>query len=439
MKPLATLLLSLTTLIGGHAGSGHADALKFPKPVQEQDYRTYSPQMVKLGQLLFYDRVLSGTYRVSCATCHNPDRASSNGFRTDQVPDDKGDNEGDDLAINGLPLYEALKPSAKHAPALFNLGAREFTIMFGDGRVAERSDGSFLSPAGDQLPDGLQDVLAVQALFPAVTGDELVGTVDNDVKAVAHLGNRAIWQALTERVQYLEEYWQPFKAAYPKLNSREQINITHIANAISAFVGTEWRSDSTPFDAWLRGEKAALSPSQTRGMDTFYGKAGCSSCHSGPFQTDHGFHPVAMPLWRFDVDLFATGDTVDLHQDRSKLTGNDSDKYHRRTPSLRNVEWTAPYGHAGSYETLAGFMNAHLDPVAGLQAFVAKRSAGKSLPNAVQTSVDELKASNKLPAVKLSDQEFADLLAFLKSLSQADSLTGNLGRPEIVPSSLALD
>ncbi len=435
MRPLATLLLSLAALFSGHINNGRADQPDLPKPVQEQDFRQYTPQMVKLGQLLFYDRVLSGTYRVSCATCHHPDRASSNGFRTDQGVDQKGD----DLAINGLSLYEALKPSAKHAPALFNLGASEFTVMFGDGRVAQHQDGSFLSPAGSQLPEGLQDVLAVQALFPAVTGDELVGTVDNDVKAVAHLGNGAIWQALTERVQYLPDYWPPFKAAYPQLNSLDQITITHIANAISAFVGTEWRSDDAPFDAWLRGNKQALSPSQTNGLELFYGKAGCSRCHGGSFQTDHGFHPVATPLWRFDVDLFGGPEAFEIHQDRAELTGKDADKYNRRTPSLRNVEWTAPYGHAGSFKTLAGFLKAHLDPTAGLREFVLKRSSGKPLPTAVQMVVDQLIARNKLPSVKLSKQEISELLAFLKSLSQPDSLQGRLGRPEIVPSSLALD
>lgn len=415
------------------AGHCHAAEFNLPNPIQDNDYRSYSQPLVKLGQLLFYDRVLSGTYRVSCATCHNPDRASSNGFRTDR----KADEEGDDLAINGLPTYEALKPSAKHAPGLFNLGAKEFTSMFGDGRVSQREDGSFLSPAGDELPSGLRDVLAVQSLFPAVTGDELVGTVDNDVKALAHLGNSAIWKALTERVQYLEEYWPPFRAAYPELNSLDQTSIAHIANAIAAFVGTEWRSDQSAFDAWLRGDQRALSSPQQRGLEQFYGKAGCGECHSGAFQTDHDFHAVATPLWRFDVDLL--GEEFDLHQDRAELTKNSDDRYRRRTPSLRNVEFTAPYGHAGSFETLDGFLKAHLDPVRGLEKFVGDRRNGRPLPARIQSQVGDLKNRNSIAAVDLTGDEFQDLLAFLKSLSQPDVLQGKLGRPEIVPSSLALD
>ncbi|MEP1208716.1 MAG: cytochrome c peroxidase [Rhizobiaceae bacterium] len=455
MRQLAilTLLVIFAPLL---ALAGHGAEPTLPKPVQDQDFRRYSAAQVKLGQLLFYDRVLSGTYRVSCATCHNPDRAGSNGFPLDR----KTGFEVDDLAINGLPLYEALKPSAKHAPALFNLGAKEFTTMFGDGRVARRTDGTFLSPAGEDLPTGLQDVLAVQALFPAVTGDELVGTVDNDVKAVAHLGNNAVWQALTGRVQNLPEYWPFFQNAYPELKSLGEINITHIANALSAFVGTEWRSDTSPFDAYLRGDKAALTQSQLAGLNLFYGKAQCSSCHSGPFQTDHDFHAVATPLWRFDVDFFAdsgeggeSGDGdgdgeggeaggkagFDLHLDRSELTGRDADKYRRRTPSLRNVEFSAPYGHAGSFGTLPDFVKAHLDPAEGLQGFVAERTGGRPPPVEVAATVADLKKRNSLPPVALSKTEFEDLIEFLKSLSQADALSGKLRRPEMVPSSLALD
>ena len=404
-----------------------------PQPVTDADYRAASPPMVRLGQLLFYDRVLSGTYRVSCATCHNPDRAGSNGFRTDAKPEE----EGDDLAINGLHLYEALKPSARHAPALFNLGAKEFTALFGDGRVAQQEDGTFLSPAGDELPAGLNDVLAVQALFPAVTRDELVGTVDNEVKEVAHLGNRAVWNALAERVQTLPEYWPSFQAAYPALHSLDDIDISHIAKAISAFVGEEWRSDQSSFDAYLRGDKSALSSQQINGMKLFYGKADCSQCHSGKFQTDHDFHAVATPLWRFDVDF--TGGEFDLHKDRAELTNNEADKNRRRTPSLRNVEWTPPYGHAGSFETLEQILKAHLNPVEGLRAFVSGKLGGKPVPEAIEKAVSELSERNKLQVVELANVEFAELMAFLKSLSQPDVLAGELGRPDDVPSSLALD
>ncbi|MGI9357171.1 MAG: cytochrome-c peroxidase, partial [Rhizobiaceae bacterium] len=264
---------------------GPSIAGELPEPLTDEDFRAYSKAQVKLGRLLFYDRILSGTFRVSCATCHNHDRASSNGVRLDGK-----EEERDDLAVNGEPVYEPFKPSAKHAPTLFNLGAKQFTRMFSDGRVERLPDGSFLSPAGNELPEGLSDVLAVQALFPAAQGNELLGKVENDLIAVAHKGNQAIWDALAKRVSGTKEYWPHFELAYPELKNADDITIVEIANAIGAFVGTEWRSDDAPFDRYLRGDEAALTGQQKRGMDWFYGKAKCDTCHSGALQTDHRFY-----------------------------------------------------------------------------------------------------------------------------------------------------
>ena len=64
--------------------------------------------------------------------------------------------------------------------------------------------------------------------------------------------------------------------------------------AIASFVAFEWRADDSPFDRYLcSGEP--MAPAAMAGMELFYGRAGCSDCHSGRFQTDHGFHAIAMP------------------------------------------------------------------------------------------------------------------------------------------------
>ena len=345
-------------------GSIPALAGELPKFLTNEDFRTYPDAQVKLGQLLFYDRILSGTYRVSCATCHNHDRASSNGVRLDGK-----EEERDDLAVNGEPIYEPFKPSAKHAPVLFNLGARQFTRMFSDGRVALLAGGSFLSPAGNELPEGLNDVLAVQALFPALEKGELVGSVESDVSTAAHIGNTAIWDVLAKRISDTEEYWPYFKTAFPELDNRKQINIVHIANAIGAFVGSEWRSDDAPFDRLLKGDSLSMNRIQVSGMTAFYGAAGCSKCHAGALQTDHQLHFVA------DAKT--------------------------RTPSLRNVLVTPPYGADGSFGDLAGFLTFH--------------------------------------APGISSETRFELLAFLNSLTDERGLRGVLGKPLKVPSSLALD
>ncbi len=403
---------------------------ELPKPIQDGDYRTYTSAEIKLGQLLFSDRILSGTYRVSCATCHSFDRASSNGFRLDgMVP-----VEGDDLAINGLPLYDVFKPSAKHAPTLFNLGAKEFTVLFSDGRVARKKNGQFIAPAANELPDGLRDVLAVQALFPAVTGDELVGNVENEISAVAHLGNAAIWAALTKRVQDLPDYWPYFQAAYPRLKRRQEISIVEIANAISAFVGSEWRSDQSPFDAYLRGDDSALNAQEKRGLKLFYGAAQCSDCHSGSFQTDNQFYFAPNSFWRFDVEKNER--TGDINLGRYKVSGKENEKFKIRTPSLRNVARTAPYGHAGGVESLRKMISLHLEPERALQEMqsdIVRLGLTEDVSNASQN----LKYKGKVDL--RSDIVINDLLAFLEALTDKKSLTGRLGKPKDVPSSLVLD
>ncbi|MEL7274698.1 MAG: cytochrome c peroxidase [Pseudomonadota bacterium] len=427
---IACVGLALAFGLGGWAFAGST-----PSPVKESDYRSYPEAQVQLGQKLFYDRVLSGTFRVSCATCHNHDRAGSNGVPLPSVVLEKPD----DFATGGLPLYDALKPSTRHAPALFNLGATEFTRMFSDGRVVETPRGLFAH--NSVLPGGLKDVLAAQALFPAVTGDELVGSVDSEVKEAASRGQDAIWEALAARVRDLPDYWPLFEAAFPDLEKPEQITISHIANGIGAFVGTEWRADSAPFDGHLRGDKAALSGQQVRGMALFYGKANCSSCHSGPFQTDHGFHGTGMPLWRFDepFDTSEDGKILPPLPGRGRVTGKVEQRYHFRTPSLRNVAATAPYGWAGSHENLADFVADHMQPEGVATAFVAQRIGGFSPPDDLAKIVDRLESAITIKPVSLSPAEQDDLLAFLDALTDKAALKGRLGKPDDVPSSLALD
>ena len=80
------------------------------------------------------------------------------------------------------------------------------------------------------------------------------------------------------------------------------------------------------------------------------------------------------PLWRFDAELPL--DESLFFRDRSDFSGKSEDRFRRRTPSLRNVTVTAPYGHAGSFETLKQFLKHHLDPVSGM-ARLSGKGAGK--------------------------------------------------------------
>ena len=178
--------------------------------------------------------------------------------------------------------------------------------------------------------------------------------------------------------------------------------------------------------------------------DRFYGDAGCAACHSGWFQTDHDFHAIAMPQLgpgkaaRFEIHARDEG--------RGRVTGDAADAYRFRTPSLRNVALTGPFGHSGAYATLEGVVRHHLDPVASLNSYDPTRAILPMLDGAkdlrvVENAADtrQIALANGLQPVALSEAEIADLLAFLNALTDEDAVKGRLGIPETVPSGLRVE
>jgi cytochrome c peroxidase len=129
-----------------------------------------------------------------------------------------------------------------------------------------------------------------------------------------------------------------------------------------------------------------------------------------------------------------------------RVTGNFADAYAFRTPSLRNVAHTSPYGHSGAYGTLEEVVRHHLDPVGSLNAYL---EASAVLPVEVgkddfavmrnPEEVAKIAAANALASVDLDEQEISEIIAFLNALTDPQSLKGALGIPASVPSGLPLD
>ena len=129
-----------------------------------------------------------------------------------------------------------------------------------------------------------------------------------------------------------------------------------------------------------------------------------------------------------------------------RVTGDPADAYAFRTPSLRNVAHTSPYGHSGAYGTLEGVVRHHLDPIASLNAYLESVAV---LPVelgegdfAVMRDPDEvakIAVANALKPVDLKEKEVAEIVAFLNTLTDPQSLKGALGIPSSVPSGLPLD
>jgi len=430
-KLLTGVFLAVATV-----GAQAAD-LPFAEPV----FPDVNPAQVALGQLLFYDPILSGSKTVSCATCHHPN------FGT-------GDGVSLGLGDGGVGLGPDRKPVAgnvpeqripRNAPPLFNLGATEFTVFFHDGRLeADPSRPSGIrTPLGAEMEAGFASALSAQSMFPVLSADEMAGHyTENDVaKAVRQgllTGPGGAWDVLAKRVEALPEY----RARFDAVIGPKPIHFTDISDAIATFLDFEWRGVASPFDLYLRsGTK--MEPAAMRGMELFYGDAGCATCHAGRFQTDHGFHAIAMPqigpgkAARFESHARDVG--------RMRVTGRAEDAYAFRTPPLRNVAETAPYGHTGAYATLEGVVRHHLDPVASLrgydpaQAVMPGFEADDLRVVMDPAETEAIAAANELASVSLSDDGVADIIAFLRALTDQQSLRGALGVPASVPSGLPID
>ena len=346
-----------------------ANAQDLPPVISDADFRPIDLQEAALGQSLFYDPILSGNRNVACASCHHPKFATADGVSLSFG--DGGIGLGPQRQADPDNPPHARIP--RNAPALFNLGAWEFNVLFHDGRLEAAPDhpGGLRSPMDGDMLMGFASPLAAQAMFPVLSPDEMAGAYDtNEIGRAVRMGkitgNDGAWQLLSNRVAAIPEYVDGFRASYAHINKAEDIAFTDIANAIAAFIEAEWRSDASPFDAFLRGQ-GFLNAEAEKGMQLFYGDAGCSSCHSGSFMTDHRFHAMAVP----QIGPGKAAAFEDHHRDegRYRVTGRPEDLYAFRTPSLRNVALTAPYGHAGSHRDLAAFVASHADPVAGLATY----------------------------------------------------------------------
>ncbi|MEL7098335.1 MAG: cytochrome c peroxidase [Pseudomonadota bacterium] len=405
-------------------------------PTWDAEFTAVNSAQVELGQLLFYDPILSGNKEVACATCHHPKHATADGVSLGIG--DGGIGLGPERVADPNNPPEQRIP--RNSPALFNLGATEFTVFFHDGRLEQRPDGTLRTPLGAEMESGFASALSAQTMFPVLSPDEMAGHYgENEISQAVRqgliTGPGGAWDLLSQRIEAIPEY----RARFDAVIGPEPIHFTDISDAIAAFVDFEWRAVNSPFDAHLR-RGTPLPEAATRGMELFYGEAGCASCHAGVLQTDHSFHAIAMPqvgpgkAARFERHAQDTG--------RMRVTGQAADAYAFRTPSLRNVVHTAPYGHAGAYATLDAAIRHHLDPVGSLRAYdpsqlvMPEMQADDLRATSDPAEINAIAAANRLASSTLSDPQIADIIAFLDTLTDPFSLQGALGEPETVPSGL---
>ena len=307
-----------------------------------------NPTAQKLGHRLFFDRRLSANGNVACASCHKPDLAFTDGLETS--------------IATGV--------SKRNAPSL--IGSSYSPWFYWDGR---------------------KDSLWSQALSPLEDPAE-------------HSGNRSLYSKLIHSDELYKKSYEEIFGVMPNLNdsrrfprmegpfttqenqrvwnsmqSKDRIAInevfSNIGKALAAYQKVLAPGPSR-FDnyasTYLLGTPEdvsnTLSPEETHGLRLFVGKAACTNCHNGPLLTNNSFHntgllslPGKLPdigrikgirearedpfncLGLFSDDREACMELMFAKSDKAMLGAF-------RTPSLRNVALTAPYGHAGQQSTI---------------------------------------------------------------------------------------
>jgi len=277
---------------------------------------------LELGQMLFWDPILSGNRDVSCATCHHPDFAYA----------DSRDLSIGTLGVGLGPdrMQTTVPPVRRNAHTIVNTAFNGLNNGRGRGRGQNRDDVSnnstpvFQNVNQERAPmfwDSRVRSLELQALEPIKAYDEMRGDAFTKDDAL---------DSVVARIKGISDYIKLFKKAY---GDEVIINASLIGSSIAEFERSLVAVNS-PFDKYRAGDKEALSSEQLRGLQAFR-DVGCDNCHRGAMFSDYQLHALGV---KENTQL----DTAD----------NGAGRFRFRTPSLRNVALTAPYMHNGTFKTL---------------------------------------------------------------------------------------
>jgi cytochrome c peroxidase len=212
----------------------------------------------------------------------------------------------------------------------------------------------------------------------ATLEDQAKGPLANPLEMTSEKKSDAAHKACVDCLRAIPGYVQRFE----KVFGTKDLTIDHVAQAIATFERT-FLSGNAPYDKYEAGDKNAMTAEQVRGMKVFFDKAKCDRCHIGFNFTDGSYENIGIGMDKPKPDL-----------GRFNVTGREEDKGAFKTPTLREIEHTAPYMHDGSLKTLEEVVE-HYDKGGIKNPYLNKR----------------------MEPQKLTPQDKADLVAFLKALS----------------------
>jgi cytochrome c peroxidase len=238
------------------------------------------------------------------------------------------------------------------------------------------------------------------------------------------------------RLGAIPEYRTMFEAAYPG-QTFANMNFGHAGNAIGGWIMGVFASTNSPWDRLLAGRDDALTDQQLRGAVAFLGPAKCSMCHNGPTFSDGKFHNVAVP----QVGP-GNGDGPTGKDDfgRMRVSGNLKQKYAYRTPPLRNVALTAPYGHDGAIISLRAWVDHYSQSDVKLQSYDPTQLEPLLQNTLLPTAADILATRDaKLKGLVITPEMVDDITAFLQALTDPSAQDQTRFVPASVPSGLSID
>ncbi|HOV03235.1 MAG TPA: cytochrome c peroxidase [Kaistiaceae bacterium] len=355
MKRFSRYLLGTTAAVLMMAPLA-ASAAEYPPlatlpPVPVPADNQMSDAKVELGKKLFWDGRLSGNGTMGCVACHEPDL----GWGT------------------GGPISFGYPGTQHWRNSQTVLNSAYYYLMFWEGSAT-----------------------SLEGQAPAAAGGAVAGNGDGSMMEM--------------KLRFVPEYVKAFKEVF----GTEWPHVAQAWQAIAAFERTIV-TDATkvPFDRYLAGDAAALGDAAKRGMELYNGKAGCISCHNGALASDQRFYNTGVPNAKefTEDELYQITQRWELYQKGMpeadyRNGGVDYGLFHKtkrpddkgkfRTPSLRELKWTAPFMHNGSLETLADVVDFY------------DRGGGEG--------------NKVLKLLGLTAEEKADLVAFLESLSMDEPL-----------------
>jgi len=368
----------------------------FPRP-DTTNVRADDPRAAVLGQALFFDRRLSGTGTVSCATCHDPRRAFT----------------------DGKPVADSLAPGTRNTQSLLNVRRQRWFTW-----------------------DGRNDNLWMQGLEPIEDPREMDGNRVAAVRLVAGDPDlRTLYEEAFGPLPPLDrtripdaarpgppDSTDPLHRAWAAMGEgdRERINraFANVGKAIAAY-GRKLTDGSTPFDAFVAGldeegtaSASLLGTEELEGLKLFVGRAGCWQCHHGDTLSDEEFHNLGIPpvgggvpedpgryagIERLRASPFRAAGLYSADPEGDVATvsehlANGPENFGRfKTPSLRGVAKTGPYMHAGQFADLERVVR-----------FYSTLEGAVALDHHAETVLEPL---------HLSEEEIRAVVAFLASLS----------------------